>query len=300
MPSSRPAAAAAGTEPDSGRRTPEALLADISAQFASLSKQLKLIARHVEAHPGRVGLQGVQEVADDCGVQPSAVVRFAKHFGFSGFSEMQRLFRDAMVRRVAPDLSYQSRIRGIIERGGRRKTSELAGEFLEDSIAGMQQLAASLDAAAFDRAVDLLAATDAIWLAGVRRSFPVVAYLDYALQHTGKRIQLVSGLGGMQAGQLRSQREGDVLLAVSFAPYAQETQKIVEDALQRGAKLIAITDSRLNALASGADVALLLQESDTFGFRSLTSTMGLAQSLFIALAYRLELAYEPASAIQKD
>ncbi|WP_186111379.1 MurR/RpiR family transcriptional regulator [Burkholderia gladioli] len=298
MPSSRPAAA--GTEPDSGRRTPEALLADISAQFASLSKQLKLIARHVEAHPGRVGLQGVQEVADDCGVQPSAVVRFAKHFGFSGFSEMQRLFRDAMVRRVAPDLSYQSRIRGIIERGGRRKTSELAGEFLEDSIAGMQQLAASLDAAAFDRAVELLAATDAIWLAGVRRSFPVVAYLDYALQHTGKRIQLVSGLGGMQAGQLRSLREGEVLLAVSFAPYAQETQKIVEDALQRGAKLIAITDSRLNALASGADVALLLQESDTFGFRSLTSTMGLAQSLFIALVYRLELAYEPAPAIQKD
>ncbi|MDC6133845.1 proton-conducting transporter membrane subunit, partial [Burkholderia gladioli] len=155
-------------------------------------------------------------------------------------------------------------------------------------------------AAAFDRAVELLAATDAIWLAGVRRSFPVVAYLDYALQHTGKRIQLVSGLGGMQAGQLRSLREGEVLLAVSFAPYAQETQKIVEDALQRGAKLIAITDSRLNALASGADVALLLQESDTFGFRSLTSTMGLAQSLFIALAYRLELAYEPAPAIQKD
>ncbi|WP_176055769.1 MurR/RpiR family transcriptional regulator, partial [Paraburkholderia caribensis] len=103
-----------------------------------------------------------------------------------------------------------------------------------------------------------------------------------------------------QAGQLRSLREGEVLLAVSFAPYAQETQKIVEDALQRGAKLIAITDSRLNALASGADVALLLQESDTFGFRSLTSTMGLAQSLFIALAYRLELAYEPAPAIQKD
>ncbi|MBI0328967.1 MurR/RpiR family transcriptional regulator [Burkholderia plantarii] len=292
MPSSRPDAA--GSPPDSGRQTPEALLADISAQFASLSKQLKLIARHVEAHPGRVGLQGVQEVANDCGVQPSAVVRFAKHFGFSGFSGMQRVFRDAMVRQVAPELSYQSRIRGIIEQGEPRRASELAAEFLDDSIAGMQQLSASLDAPAFEHAVDLLAATDAIWLVGMRRSYPVVAYLDYALQHTGKRIQLVAGTGGMQAGQLRSLRAGDVVLAVSFAPYAQETQQIVEDGLQRGATLIAITDSRLNALASRADAALLLQESDTFGFRSLTSTMGLAQSLFIALAYRLELAYEPA------
>ncbi|KHJ60320.1 MurR/RpiR family transcriptional regulator, partial [Burkholderia glumae] len=145
MPSSRPAAA--GNPPDSGRQTPEALLADISAQFDSLSKQLKLIARHLEAHPERVGLQGVQEVADACGVQPSAVVRFAKHFGFSGFSGMQRVFRDAMVRQVAPELSYQSRIRGIIEQGEPRRTSELATEFLGDSIAGMQRLCASLDAA---------------------------------------------------------------------------------------------------------------------------------------------------------
>jgi hypothetical protein len=38
---------------------------------------------------------------------------------------------------------------------------------------------------------------------------------------------------------------------------------------------------------------LLVQDNSTLGFRSLTSTMGLAQSLFIALAYRLELDYQP-------
>jgi hypothetical protein len=40
-------------------------------------------------------------------------------------------------------------------------------------------------------------------------------------------------------------------------------------------------------------VLLLVQDNSTFGFRSLTSSMGLAQSLFIALAYRLELPYRP-------
>jgi hypothetical protein len=34
-------------------------------------------------------------------------------------------------------------------------------------------------------------------------------------------------------------------------------------------------------------------ESSTFGFRSLTNTMCLAQSLFIALAYQTELLYAP-------
>ena len=37
----------------------------------------------------------------------------------------------------------------------------------------------------------------------------------------------------------------------------------------------------------------MVQDSATFGFRALTATMGLAQSLFVALAYRLELSYLP-------
>jgi hypothetical protein len=40
-----------------------------------------------------------------------------------------------------------------------------------------------------------------------------------------------------------------------------------------------------------------VQDHTTFGFRSLTGTMALAQSLFIALAYRLELGYEPSPSL---
>ncbi|MFX8500566.1 SIS domain-containing protein, partial [Acinetobacter baumannii] len=76
-------------------------------------------------------------------------------------------------------------------------------------------------------------------------------------------------------------------------PYAEETQLACELAVQRGARLIAITDSRMSPVARDASAALLVQESTTFGFRSLTNTMCLAQSLFIALAYHLELDYQP-------
>ena len=66
--------------------------------------------------------------------------------------------------------------------------------------------------------------------------------------------------------------------------------------MQRGARLIAMTDSRMSPLARDAQVVLIVQDDSTFGFRSLTGTMGLAQSLFIALAYRLELPYRPTRA----
>lgn len=265
----------------------------ISAEYDSLSKQLKVIALHIEKNRDHVGIEGIQEMARQCGVQPSAVVRFAKHFGFSGFTELQAIFRENLSRQLAPSRNYKARIRDLIESGSNNLSSvDIAKEFLAGSVAGMQELESSLDAGAFKKAVDLLCAADCIWIVASRRSFPIAAYLDYALQHTEKRIGLVSALGSMHQGQMRSVRKGDGMIAISFAPYAEETLAVAKLAVERGAKLVAISDSRMSPLAKLAQVTLVVQDDSTLGFRSLSSTMGLAQSLFIAMAYTLELPYK--------
>ncbi|MEG2630163.1 MAG: MurR/RpiR family transcriptional regulator [Comamonas sp.] len=271
----------------------QAFLAVVQAQFDSLSRQLKAIARHVEMHRDRLVLDGVQATAEACGVQPSAVVRFAKHFGFSGYSELQALFRADAERQLAPNRGYQERIRGLIVPGAQTlAVGQLAREVIERSVDSLQALQRQLPDDRFEAGVDLMVQAPAIWLAASRRAFPVGAYLAYALQHTGKTVHWLNGLGAMQQLELRALRPGDVMLAVSFAPYAQETLEMAQAAVARGAQLIAITDSQLSPLAAQAKVVLIAQDGATFGFRSLTSTLALAQSLFLGLAYRLELAYE--------
>jgi DNA-binding MurR/RpiR family transcriptional regulator len=270
-------------------------LAQMSARYDSLSKQLKLIARYVEKHQDQLGLERIQDVAERCGVQPSAVIRFAKHFGFSGYSEMQKLFRDGIRQQLAPGRNYQARIRDVIEHAqGPLAAGDIAHEFIGGSIAGMQELQRDLHSSTFTDAVNLLAEASVVWLVGSRRSFPVAAYLAYALQHTDKQIQLVHGLGAMQDGQLRGLKQGDVLIVTSFAPYAEESLDAAREAAARGAHIIAITDSRMGPLAAEAAAVLVVHEAETFGFRALTNAMCLAQSLFIALAYQLELKYRPA------
>ena len=277
----------------------DAFLATVRAGYEGLSRQLKAIARHVEKHHDRLALDGIQVTASQCGVQPSAVVRFAKHFGFSGYTEMQALFRAGAARQLAPNGDYQERIRALMDASSdSNSAARIAREVVGGSIDSLQALQRTLQAPAFDqdfdRAVALMAGAQALWLAASRRAFPVGAYLAYALQHTAKPVHWLHGLGHMQQGQLRALSAGDVLIAVSFEPYAQETLDVAAAARQRGARLLAITDSRLSPLATQADVALLVQDGATFGFRSLTSTLCMAQSLFLGLAYRLELAYEQA------
>jgi DNA-binding MurR/RpiR family transcriptional regulator len=244
----------------------------------------------VEHSGAHIALQGIQEVAQDCGVQPSAVVRFAKHFGFHGYTQLQTLFRAGAARQLAPQRDYQDRIRSLIDAGvGPLPGAQIAHEVVEGSLASLQALQAGLADAPIDAAVDLLAAAPALWLAAARRAFPVGAYLAYALQHTAKPVHWLHGLGAMQMGELRAMAPGDVIVAVSFDPYARETLELADAAIARGARLIALTDSPLSPLAARASVTLIAQDSATFGFRSLTGTLCLAQSLFIALAYRMEL-----------
>lgn len=276
------------------------LLRRVADQYESLPRQLKSVAGYLEQHRPSVMVDRVSDIAERCGVHPSAVVRFAQHFGFSGFSDLQAVFRRAYTAEVAPHLSYQQRIRQLV--GKRRGTvssapkkstgADVAREFIAGSRAGLDELAASLDAAEFDAAVDLLRRAETIYVAGVRRSYAVASYTTYALQHTRKRVVQVSGLGGMTRHQIHGIRRGDVLFAISFTPYGRETQFCARVARQQGADTLLVTDNRLSALAKQARVVLAVKESSVFAFRSLTNTMTLCQALFIALAYRLELTIE--------
>jgi DNA-binding MurR/RpiR family transcriptional regulator len=269
------------------------LMQQIATEYDALSRQLKLIAQYVEKHRASLMLVRISDIAAACDVQPSAIVRFAQRFGFSGFSEMQDVFRQSYTEQAAATPDYQQRIRKLIAtRDGQLSAGDLTREFIGASRAGLDELTGGLDDAQMEAAVNLLHQADNIYVIGVRRSFPVAAYIAYALEHTAKRVHLVSGLGGMHREQMRSIRGGDVAIAISFAPYGKETQQCARLAHENGAKVLVITDSKLAPLARTADALLTVTEGSAFAFRSLTSTICLCQALFIALAYKLELDIE--------
>lgn len=267
----------------------EVLLEAIQHDFQSLSPQLQSIAGLIERNREKIALMGIQDVAQACDVQPSAVVRFAKRFGFSGYSTLQSIFKAQAHQQLSAGSDYQNRIRSLIEiRKEPISPIRLAHEVIAVSAEGLNELAQSISETAFTQAADLLANAPSIWLMGSRRSFSVAAYLSYALQQTSKPVQWLNGIGLMHREQMNSLRKNDVMLAISFEPYAKETLEAIEEANRRQAKIIVMTDSQFSQVAKLADVTLLVQDVSISGFRSLTSTLCLAQSLFLAMALKIE------------
>ncbi len=265
----------------------------IVATYDELPRQLKSVATYIERHRDRIMMDRTADIARACGVHPSAVVRFAQRLGFSGFSDLQAVFRAAYAGRIAAPRSYQQRIRKLIHKqSGKLSGGAMAREFIAASRDGLVELEASFNDPQFEAAVKLLQQAANIYVIGVRRSFPVASYMAYALQHTAKRVHLLTGFGGMYREQIRSATKGDVIIAISFSPYGKETLYCVRAAQHHGAKALVITDGQLSPLARYASAQLFVNEGGAFAFRSLTSTICLCQALFIALAYRLELNVE--------
>ena len=266
------------------------LRAEIVARHDELSPRLQQVAAYILDHPNDMGLQTLAVIAERAGVQASTIVRFAKAFGYDGASEMQRLFRDELIA-SAPSPSYAERIRQFNERtgDGRRLTAhELMREFVSSNIIALEHMQDTVDAGLLERSVDLLERAEVVHLVGLRRSFPVAAYMTYALRHVEKPVQLVDGLAGMLVEQSSMIAAGDLVFAISFRPYATETETVVAQAKSVGASVIAISDSRVSPIARGADISFDIKDPEVRQFRSLTASLCLAQTLIISYAHRIE------------
>lgn len=262
----------------------------IIEQFPSLSKRLQQIASHALDNPSELALETIAQVSQRAGVQPSSLIRFAKVFGFSGYSDMQRVFRMRLTDAM-PD--YKERLRsldGTDSAGAERADIDaLLEQFVEADVAGLRRLQQHKRMGALlDRSIKLITDCDTVYLVAHRRSFPIAYYLAYALSQMNVRNVLVDGVGGMFQQQVGHATSRDVIIAISSKAYSPDVAQVVRESKQRGVKIIAMTDSPLSPLAEHADVSLEVQQAAVGLFRSLAVTMTLAVTLIVGLGKVVE------------
>ena len=271
------------TAPTTAAELREAIL----ARYDSLSGRLRQFAHFVLDAPNDVALETLAVIAERSGVQPSAIVRFAKQFGFDGASPMQRVFRADLVA-ANPAAAYGERVRQTLDRleNPPSDPASLLREFAEGTDLALRQLTHTVGAAELTAAFRLLEQANTVYVVGVRRAFPVAAYLAYSLQQSAKRTVFVDGVAGLWRQQVAAITSGDLLIGVSYRPYAEETIQVVSAAHAQKASVLAITDSVVSEIAKEADTVLRVQEAEIRGFRSLAASMCLAQTLVIGYAFR--------------
>ena len=265
----------------------EELRSAILDRYESLSKRLQQIARYVLDEPNAVALETLAVLAERCGVQPSAIVRFAKSFGFEGATQMQRLFRDGLLSGNA-SLGYGERVRQFSQSVDSKLVGDPAqvlAEFVQGNVLALQNLGDAIGKKNLAAAVKLIREAETIYVAGFRRAFPVAAYLAYSLHQVDKKTVFIDSIGGMTRQQVHAISKRDLLIAVSYHPYAEEAVQLIDAATAQRCRVLSISDSLVSPVAKPATVVLQVREAEIRAFRSLSASMCLAQALVISYAF---------------
>lgn len=261
---------------------------ELARREATLSKRLQQVARYVVNNPEDVAINTIVETARQADVPTSTITRFSKELGFSGFNELQDLFRQ---RLLGPKMSYAERAKSFLEPPTPRRArtvqlqepSVVFDTFVQAAMDTLIRLREEVDRKELKGFVEVLAKAGAVHILAARGAFGVGAYCYYSLSRVGKRAHLVDNLGSMREQQLDAIDRNDVLLVMTFDDYTPETIEVAKEAARRGRKLLVITDNELSPVARLGEHTLYVKEARLGHFRSQVPAMVLCQSIVISL-----------------
>jgi DNA-binding MurR/RpiR family transcriptional regulator len=270
----------------------ESLCAVLAARQETLSRRLGQVARFFLNHPEEVAISTLVTLADHAEVPPATITRFAKQLGFTGFAELQAVFRERLVGPRTPYAERVSKLRtgtgvsGIADADLKDPGRVFEG-FVQAAVSSLVRIEESLDRDELAAFVDVLAACDVVHVAAARGAFSIGAYSVYGLANIGKRAHLVDNLGAMRAEQIGAIGPNDVLLAVTFDDYTPETVEAARLAAARGHTVLAITDNELSPVVGLASHVLYVTEARLGHFRSQVPALVVCQAIIVSLGRRL-------------
>jgi DNA-binding MurR/RpiR family transcriptional regulator len=258
--------------------------AQIDAHLPALTPAERRVAAVVVDDPEAVAFGTVADVARRSGASGATVVRLATKLGFEGFVELQASVREELARRLRP----------ASERIRRPAPGDVLGTALATEMANVAATLDAVEPEAFDRAVALLSGT-----AGGRRgrsrvfvlsgdaSSGVAALFAAELSMLRPGVTLVGGSEVRVARLLAEAASDDVAVVLDLARYDRAVVDAAGRAADRGAGLLALTDSSLSPLASIATISFTASVTGCGPFDSHVGLLALTNALLAGVAARL-------------
>lgn len=261
-----------------------------------LQPSLRKVADFILRHPLKAATLTIEELAQATTTSPAAVNRLARAMELSGFSAL----KSALVMTLQELVSPVDKLRN--EMAQRSDGSFGLHEHLQIATSNLTGTASSNSREAFDAFVGALMAARRIYILGFGNSAYMAGIAAANLVPYCADAVAVSMEGGNEnaAYRLATITEQDVLLAISLPRYSLDTLQLSRFALERGAKVLAITDTPASPLTPIADHSLFAPAEHPVLISSNSAVLALIESLVAAVMTRNKEAVELAAELTES
>jgi DNA-binding MurR/RpiR family transcriptional regulator len=236
------------------------------------------LAAFILRNPIRVAALSIEDLARATQVSAPTISRFARETGLGGFADM----RSAVAQAVQTLLDPVAKLKLQLEQTGDAARNL---EMLRAIQMRVQQLDAARLAAQAEGVAREIVSARTVHVMGFGLSAHLAALLVLGLQPFCPHVSGVVEFGGTEvaAGKLMGIGPQDRLIAITFPRYASDVVSLARYAKDRGAGVIAITDSAASPLAPLADAMLLAPSDHPTLSSSMVAAMAVIETLIAAV-----------------
>ena len=256
------------------------ILSVIQNSRPTFSKGQRLIARFILESYDKAAFMTASKLGKTVNVSESTVVRFAAELGYDGYPSMQKALQE-MIRNK---LTSIQRIEVANDRIGNQ---DILSMVMQSDIEKIRMTLEETDRASFRQAVDAILSAHRIYILGVRSAAALADFLGFYFNLIFDNIVLVHTTSASEIfEQLLRVGPEDVVIGISFPRYSSRTVKAMRFAKDRGANVIALTDSEASPLAEAATETLLAKSDMASFVDSLVAPLSLVNALIVAVGRR--------------
>lgn len=256
------------------------LIGLISSMMPKFSKGQKAIARYIVEHYDRAAFMTAAKLGQAVGVSESTVVRFASELGFEGYPQLQRSLQELIRNR----LTNVQRMEITDEQIGE---GDLLERVLTMDIDKIRRTLEETSRKEFSAAVDALLHAKNIYILGIRSAASLGSFIAFYFHHIFENVHHITAASTSDVfEQLLRIGPEDVFIGISFPRYSKRTVSAMKYVKEKGAKVIAITDSSISPIAECADYCLYARSDMASFVDSLVAPLSLINALIVAVGVK--------------
>lgn len=211
--------------------------------YEGLSKQHRRVCSFFLRNHVKAAFLTVAEVAEQSGVSPATVVRFAVAMGFSGYSELQKSLQCTASSGTANEYLR------VVNPGNGSILAQVA-RISGDALA---ELADDQDEEIFKRAVKRLHEARRVVVVGHKASFGAAAHAAYVLAKVHDDVRLLRSINEPESfSDINDLGPQDVMLVFAVIYHPTATREFMRLAHAQGASIVLVSDFKTFPEASFA------------------------------------------------
>ncbi len=257
------------------------LLKRLEEERSDYSKRQRLIADYILKNYEKAAYMTAAKLAAATQASESTVVRFAAELGYDGYPAMQKDLQDT----IKSKLTAMQRIEVASDKMGGNVIDSVLRMDAESILSTIEEV----DREEFNKAVECILSARNIYIIGVRAASSLASFLGFYLNLLFPNVHIISTISMSEMfEQILRISSGDVFIGISFPRYSRRTLKAMNFARDRGADVIAITDSVNSPMCNFAKHKIVSRSGMVSFADSIVAPMSLINALIAAVSISRE------------